>query len=324
MTLSVMGGTVRAWSGLVAMVLLVVACSQSSEPSDRVIEGPMNGVEVVVGGTDEPSDRIMSALVVVALEQRGATVIDRSNTPGVALNRDDLVAGRLDLVPEDIGTGWFVHLGETDDFTTTTELAAELRTGDRRNGIEWSDHSSFDEALVAVAKEDAAIDQDGDPISLDQLARRLSSSFDAVVCIDRQTVQSPDGLVRFERATDFTIPAEQLQVEEADELISLVSSGDCTVAFVPGVDPAIGDGGLVAIDRFAPDGRPQLVFIPRNAAYMFDAEFFQEWSSWLGPFLEALMVTLDTDTMTRLKADLFDGVDPVDIARRHLEQNGLL
>lgn len=324
MRLPVTGETVRPWCGLVAMVLLVGACSGSSEPPEQVIEGPMDGVEVVVGGTDEPSDRIMSALLVVALEKRGAIVIDRSNTPGVALNRDDLVAGRLDLVPEDIGTGWFVHLGETDDFTTTTELAAGLRARDRRNGIEWSDHSSFDEALVAVAERDAAIDQDGDPISLDQLARRLSNSFDAVVCVDRETVQSPDGLVRFERAMDFTIPAEQLQVEESDELISLVSSGDCTVAFVPGVDPAIEDGGLVAIDRFAPDGSPQLVFIPRNAAYMFDAEFFQAWSSWLGPFLEALMVTLDTDTMTRLKAELFDGADPLEIAGRHLEQNGLL
>lgn len=306
------------------LLLLVGACSRSSGPPDQVIEGPMNGVEVVVGGNTEPSDRIMSAFLVVALEQRGAAVIDRSDTPGVALNRDDLVAGRLDVVPEDIGTGWFIHLGQTDDLATTTELAAELRSRDRRNGIEWSDHSSFDEALVAVAEREAATGEDGDPITLEQLAQRLSNSFDAVVCVDSDTFQSPDGLVRFERAVDFTIPAEQLTVEQSEDLISLVSSGDCTVAFVPGADPAIEDAGLVAIDRFAPEGRAQLVFIPRNAAYMFDAEFFDEWSSWLTPFLEALMVTLDTDTMTQLKADLSDGDQPADIARLHLERNRLL
>lgn len=284
----------------------------------------MNDVEVVVGGTTEPSARIMSAFLVVALQDRGATVIDRSNTPGVALNRDDLIAGRLDAVPEDIGTGWFIHLGESEGFTTTTELATELRTVDRRNGVEWSDHSSFDEALVAVADTDAATGDDGEPISLDQLANRLSNSFDAVVCVDRETFQSPDGLVRFERATEFTVPAEQLEVRESADLIALVSSGDCTVAFVPGVDPAIEPAGLVAIDRFAPEGRSQLVFIPRNVAYMFDVEFFDQWSTWLSPFLESLMVTLDAQTMTQLKADLAGGDDPLDIARKHLERNQLL
>lgn len=313
-----------SWLLVIVALLSASACSRASGPSDPVVEGPMNGAEVVVGGTEQPSDRIMSALLIEALKQRGATVLDRSDTPGVALNRDDLVAGRLDVVPEDIGTGWFIHLGQTDDFSTTTGLATELRTRDRRNGIEWSDHSSFDEALVAVARRDAATDDEGVPISLERLAQRLRNSFDAVVCVDRDTVQSPDGLVRFERATGFTIPAEQLQVEDSDELISLVSAGACTVAFVPGVDPDIGDRGLVSIDRFAPEGRTQLVFVPRNAAYMFDREFYEEWSSWLGPFLEALMVTLDTDTMTELKADLREGDDPQLIARRHLERNGLL
>ncbi len=284
----------------------------------------MSGTEVVVGGTTQASNRLMSAFLVVAFQGRGATVVDRSNTAGVALNRDDLVAGRLDVVPEDIGTGWFVHLGESEQFATTTELAAQLRTIDRRNGVEWSDHSSFNETLVAVAEKDAATGDDGEPISLDQLAQRLANSFDALVCVDRETFQSPDGLVRFERATEFTVPAEQLLVRDSTELISLVSSGECTVAFVPGVDPAIESEGLVAIDRFAPEGRAQVVFIPRNAAYMFDSEFFDQWSSWLDPFLESLMVTLDADTMTKLKADLADGDKPGDIARTHLERNQLL
>ncbi len=74
----------------------------------------MTDIEVVVGGTTSPTDRIMSAMLIVALEQRGASVIDRSNTGDDALNRDDLVAGRLDVVPEDLSTGWFVHLGQDD------------------------------------------------------------------------------------------------------------------------------------------------------------------------------------------------------------------
>ncbi|MFW2381263.1 MAG: glycine betaine ABC transporter substrate-binding protein [Acidimicrobiales bacterium] len=316
--------TSRGAAIVVVLGLLVAACTGSSDVPVEILDGPMSGVDVVVGGTPQPSERIMSAFLVAALQDRGATVIDRSDTEGVALNRDDLVAGRLDVVPEDIGTGWFIHLGGADDFDTTTELATALRTRDRPNGVEWSDHSSFDEALVAVALREAATDDDGEVISLEQLAQRLSNSFDAVVCVDQETLKSPDGLVRFERATEFTVPAEQLQVQESEDLIPLVASGDCTIAFVPGVDPAIGDAGLVAIDRFAPEGRPQLVFVPRNAAYMFGADFYAEWSPWLGPFLESLMVTLDTETMTRLKAELADGDESVDIARRHLERNQLL
>ncbi len=135
---------------VVALSMIATACSGSegATPIPTTIAGPMNGVEVVVGGTPDPTDRIMSAMMVLALEQRGALVIDRSNTPDAALNRDDLVAGRLQIVPEDIGTGWFIHLGQSTTFRRTTELATELRAQDRSNGIEWSDHSSFDDALV--------------------------------------------------------------------------------------------------------------------------------------------------------------------------------
>ncbi len=297
---------------------------EAAVPVPTTIAGPMNDVEVVVGGTTDATDRLMSALMVVALEQRGALVIDRSNTDGAALNRDDLVAGRLHVVPEDIGTGWFIHLGQTARFNRTTDLAVELRTKDRRNGIEWSDHSSFDDALVAIAESDGATTSDGEPISVTQLAQRLEQSFDAVVCVDTDTLQSPEGLVRFEQATGFTVPAEQLEVVPSADLISAVGSGECTVSFVPGVNPAVVDAGLVTIDRFAPDGLPEVVFTPRNAAYMFDAEFYDEWSSWLSPFLETLMVTLDTETMTAMKADLADGDQPRTIARKHLERNDLL
>ncbi|NNE97322.1 MAG: hypothetical protein HKN24_14990 [Acidimicrobiales bacterium] len=309
---------------LLLATLMVSACSGPSHTGAPLIEGPMNGVEVAVGGTPSASDRIMSALLIVALQERGATVLDRSNTEGTALNRDDLVAGRLQVAPEDIGTGWFIHLGETDEFETTTALATSLRTRDRTNGVEWSDHSGFDESLVAVAEEDGATDESGDPISMNRLARRLAASFDAIVCVDRETFQSPDGLVRFERATEFTVPAEQLEVHDSADLLSLVDAGDCTVAFVPGVDPAIDDRGLVVIDRFESDGQAQLVFKPRNAAYMFDADFYDRWNDWLTPFLESLMVTLDTATMTELKGELSDGDDPIDIARGHLSRNRLL
>jgi glycine betaine/choline ABC-type transport system substrate-binding protein len=284
----------------------------------------MAGTEVVVGGTTSPTDRIMSAMLVVALEQRGATVIDRSDTGGDALNRDDLMAGRLDVVPEDLSTGWFVHLGQETEFPRTTELAAELRAGDRTNGIEWSDHSSFDDAIAAVARREIALLSDGGVVSMQQLARRLEDDFDAIVCVDDETLQSPDGLVRFERFTDFTVPAEQLRVVESEELVSTVADGDCSVAFAPAVDPAIPSAGLVVVDRPADGIPPQLVFRPRNAAYMFDADFFESEAEWLTPFLEALMVTLDAETMMNLKAELAAGVPVLDVARAHLERSELL
>ena len=313
-----------AW--LTAGCLFVASCggSEGSVVVPTTVAGPMNGVEVVVGGTPEPTTRLMSAMIVVALEQRGALVIDRSNTADTALNRDDLVAGRLQVVPEDIGTGWFIHLGQSETFRRTTELATQLRAQDRSNGIEWSDHSSFDDALVAIAEPDGATNAEGEPISVTQLAQRLGQSFDAVVCVDTETLQSPEGLVRFERATGFTVPAEQLEVRAAEELIAAVGSGECTVAFVPGTDPAIAEADLVVIDRFAPDGLAELVFTPRNGAYMFDSDFYEDWSSWLSPFLETLMVTLDSETMTEMKADLANGADPQEIARKHFERNDLL
>ncbi len=311
-------------AGLLLGAVIAAACSSSVPAVSDPPEGPMTGIEVVVGGTTSPTDRLMSAMLIAALEERGASVIDRSNTGDDALNRDDLVAGRLDIVPEDLSTGWFVHLGQTTEFTRTAELAGELRAGDRANGIEWSDHSSFDDATAAVARPEIALDADGEAVSIQQLARRLENDFEAFVCIDDETLRSPDGLVRFERFTDFTVPAEQLIVVGSEDLVSSVADGDCSVGFAPAVDPMIGRAGLVVVDRSTNGDSHHLVFRPRNAAYMFDADFFESESTWLTPFLEALMVTLDAETMMSLKAELADGVPALDVARAHLERSDLL
>lgn len=283
----------------------------------------MTGVEVVVGGTTSATDQIMSAMMVVAFTERGATVIDRSNRADDALNRDDLVAGRLDVVPEDLSTGWFIHLGETAEFARTAEQAQALRSADRANGVEWSDHSAFDDAIAPIATEAFGTDSNGEPLTMDRLAVRLEGDFDARVCVDTATLQSPDGLVRFEQATGFTVPAEQLDVLAEGEPLRLVVDGQCSVAFASAVEPELLGAKVAIVDRLDSSAAPPLVFAPRNAAYMFNAELFAEQIEWLPSFLEALMVTLDRPAMTALKADLANGALAVDVARSHLEASGL-
>ncbi len=307
-----------------AFIVAGAACSAASIPEpEAASDGPMTGVEVVVGGTTSATDQIMSAMIVVALTERGATVIDRSNKGDDALNRDDLVAGRLDVVPEDLSTGWFIHLGETAEFERTAEQAQALRTADRVNGVEWSDHSAFDDAIAPIATESFGTDSNGETITMDRLALRLEGDFSARVCVDTATLQSPDGLVRFEKATGFTIPAEQLDVLAEGEPLRLVVDGQCSVAFAPAVDPELLGAKVAIVDRLNSSAAPPLVFAPRNAAYMFDAELFAEQIEWLPSFLEALMVTVDRQAMTALKAQLAQGTVAVDVARSHLQASGL-
>ncbi len=312
--------------GLILGAIMIgsAACSAASTPDpEAVVAGPMTGIEVVVGGTTSATDQIMSAVMVVAFTERGATVIDRSNKGDDALNRDDLVAGRLDVVPEDLSTGWFIHLGETAEFERTAEQAQALRTADRANGVEWSDHSAFDDAIAPIATESFGTDSDGETLTMDRLALRLEGDFSARVCVDTATLQSPDGLVRFEKATGFTIPAEQLDVLADGEPLRLVVDGQCSVAFAPAVEPELLGAKVAIVDRLNSSAAPPLVFAPRNAAYMFNAELFAEQVEWLPSFLEALMVTLDRQAMTALKAQLAQGTAAVDVARSHLQASGL-
>lgn len=315
----------KATTTLLAGLLVTVAACGSDGPAAPVTvpPGPMNGVEVRVGGSTASTDRIMSAFLVVAFTERGASVIDRSNTDGEALNRDDLVAGRLDVVPEDLTTGWTIHLGRTEEFDRVTDLAAALRVADRDNGIEWSDPSSFDDALAPVAAEGLAVDGEGRPITMEQLALRIQATPDILVCVDRPTLQSPDGLVRFERAVEFTIPVDQLVTVDADPLRA-VADGECAVGFAPATSAPLAGGDLVVIDRLDDSATPPLVFPPRNSAYMFDSDLYRTEGQWLTPFIEALMVTLDRGTMTELRHRLAGGEDPLTIAGEHLESAGLM
>lgn len=307
-----------------AIMVGTAACSGASSPApESAVDGPLSGEEVVVGGTTSATDQIMSAMIVVAFSERGATVIDRSNKGDDALNRDDLVAGRLDVVPEDLSTGWFIHLGETTEFKRTAEQAEALRTADRANGVEWSDHSAFDDAIAPIATEAFGTDSNGETLTMDRLALRLEGDFDARVCVDTATLQSPDGLVRFEQATGFTVPAEQLDVVAEGEPLRLVVGGQCSVAFASAVQPELLGAKVAIVDRLDSSAAPALVFAPRNAAYMFTAELYDEQIEWLQPFLEALMVTLDRKAMTALKFQLAEGAVAVDVARSHLQASGL-
>lgn len=315
---------IRVLRPLLGVAVLVAGCSSPSMSRPAVIDGPMNGIEVRIGGTTASTDRIMSAFLAVAFSARGATVLDRSNNDGDARNRDDLIAGRLDVAPEDLTTGWTIHLGRTEEFERVTDLATALRNADRDNGIEWSDHSSFDDALAPVAVASVALDEQGNPISMEQLARRIQGTPDIAVCVDRATLQSPDGLVRFERAVEFTVPADQLVTVTDIDPLDAVAGGQCGVGFAPATTAALSDGDLIVIDRLDDSSAPPLVFPPRNTAYMFDADLYAAEAEWLQPFIEALMVTLDRDTMTELRRRLAGGDDPLTIAADHLDASGLV
>ncbi len=284
----------------------------------------MSGIEVVVGGTTSPTDQIMSGMMLIAFRQRGATVIDRSNTGDDALNRDDLVAGRLSVVPEDLSTGWFIHLGEETRFDRTNEMAEALRAGDQGNGIAWTDYSGFDDAVAPVARDDLGLSDDDAVPTMQRLAALLETHFDARVCVDTGTLQSPGGLVRFETATGFTVPAEQLDVLGEGEPLRGLLDGNCDVAFATTVEPELINADVAIVDRLDDGPAPRLVFDPRNTAFMFDEDLYAQEGEWLQPFIEALMVTLDRKTMSALKAELAGGSLATDIARSHLESAGLV
>lgn len=316
---------IRTLRLLIGSMLMVTACGSPAPPRPSAIpDGPMNGIEVRIGGTTSSTDRIMSAFLIVAFAERGATVLDRSNTDGDAVNRDDLVAGRLDVTPEDLTTGWTIHLGRVEEFERVTDLATALRKADRDNGIEWSDHSSFDDALAPVAAPDLALDEQGQTITMEQLARRIQGTPDISVCVDRSTLQSPDGLVRFERAVGFTVPPDQLLTVTDVDSLDAVADGRCGVGFAPATSAPLADGDLIVIDRLDDSSAPPLVFPPRNTAYMFDADLYRSEAEWLQPLIEALMVTLDRDTMTQLRHRLAGGEDPLTIASAHLDASGLV
>jgi osmoprotectant transport system substrate-binding protein len=279
----------------------------------------LSGIMVNVGSKDFVEQFVLGQLLIVGLEAAGAETVDNVNLGGTVVNRDALLNNEIDAYWEYNGTGWTVHLGRDDPSFDRSELTTGVCALDlEENSIRWIGVSEFNNTygFATAADSDAAgLDLQG---MADYLAETVGTPDEAVVCMETEYPNRPDGLVLFETATGYVIPDSQIEILETGVIYEETANGNCTFGEIFTTDGRIPALGLVVVDDPG-------VHILYNVSLTMPDSVYQQNPEGFQALVETLLMPLDNDTMAELNRQVSaDGLDPRGVAESFLRSEGLI
>jgi osmoprotectant transport system substrate-binding protein len=221
------------------------------------------------------------------------------------------------VYPEYNGTGWTVHLGNDDPSDDPDTLTANVREQDLAdNAIRWLGQSPFNNTYGFASSPDLL--DDGQPFTMQSMADYLAANPDALVCMESEFPDRPDGLILFEEATGFTIPASQQQILDTGIIYTETAAGNCDFGEVFTTDGRIAGLDLNLVED------PGIMILYNVSITMADS-LYEQAPGAFDTIAEDLLAGLDNETMTELnfKVDI-EGETPTAVAREYLVSNGFI
>jgi osmoprotectant transport system substrate-binding protein len=300
--------------------LVLAACGGDDggdEGGDSAEAAALDGVSVTVGSKDFTENIVLGEILAQALANQGADVTNQINLGGTSVNRQSLLAGDIDVYPDYNGTGWTVHLGNDDPSSDPQELYDVTAEADlEENGIQWVGLSPFNDTYGFASNGDLTA-ENGGAFTADEMFQYVADNPDAVVCMESEFPDRPDGLVLFEEGTGITIPQNQIQILDTGLIYTETASGSCDFGEVFTTDGRI---EALNIDLVEDPGYSILY----NVSYTWDDEHFQENADTYTEIVDTILAPLDNEKMAMLNAQVdVDDEDAADVAAAYLEEIGL-
>jgi len=276
------------------------------------------GSTIVVGSKDFTENILLGQMLVIALEEAGIPVEDRTNLGGTVVNRDALLAGEINVYPEYNGTGWTVHLEQEDpsfDRDVLYSVVAEKDLAD--NGIRWVGHSPFNNTYGFASSPAATAANGGELFTFQTMAQYMQDNPDAVACMESEFPDRPDGLVLWEDHVGWEMPEDQQVILETGVVYTETGNDNCDFGEVFTTDGRI-DGlnlGLV---------QDPGVMILYNLSFTFRDEVLADADPQVAEIAESIVNSLDNETMVGLNYEVdINGRQYADVAREYLQTLGL-
>ena len=169
--------------------------------------------EITVGSKIDTEGALLGNILVLALENAGFTVIDKTQTGTTPIVRSAIIAGEIDIYPEYTGNAHFFFSGETEadlwkDFQAGYKKAAELDL--RANNIVWLTPSPANNTWAISIRNDLAVSQSLETLA--DLATYINAGGAFKLAASEEFVSSEAGLPSFEAGYGFTLTNKQLLV----------------------------------------------------------------------------------------------------------------
>jgi len=313
--------TVRIAALTLAVGLTLAACGNgedsAADPGNGTAPEPA-APAVVVGSKDFTENILLGQMLVIALEEAGYAVEDRTNLGGTVVNRDALLAGQINVYPEYNGTGWTVHLGQEDPSFDRQELYDLVAAADlAENGIRWVGLSPFNNTYGFAASPAVTAANDGQAFTFQTMADYMAANPSAVACMESEFPDRPDGLILWEEHTGYTMPQSQQVILETGVIYTETGNDNCDFGEVFTTDGRIDGLGLTLVDDPG-------VMILYNMSFTFRDELLEAVDPAVEEIATAILADLDNEAMVALNFEVdINGREYDDVAREYLESIGL-
>ena len=250
--------TVRSLALLAALSLALGACTAADGSGTAATESSGDGA----GGSEVPDERDPVRVAsgpdaeTVLLAHTMAALIEFHGLPAEVVEFADAQAsrvalerGRVEVRPGYTGEAWLEALGRPDPPSDPMESYLAVRDHDEREGILWLrpregdgvDEPPANATFAFVVQGPPSVDADLRTMS--QLAARLSEQPDALVCVDQEFGERPDGLPAVLSA--YSVRSDRPFLAAApEEAVLGVAAGDCLAGLTTATDGAVWRSGL--------------------------------------------------------------------------------
>lgn len=278
----------------------------------------MSGIDVAVGSKDFDEQLILGQMMVQALEAAGASVDDKVNLGGTAVAREALLSGDIDVYMEYNGTGWTVHLGQEDPSFDPDELTSAVREADlEQNDIAWVGQSPFNNTY-GFASSPEVTEANGGAFDLQSMMEYVRDNPDAVICMESEFPDRPDGLILTETATGIDLPDSQQNILDTGVIYTETAANNCDFGEVFTTDGRIPALGLTLVE----DPGVNILY---NVSATIRNETFQEAPEAFEGITDAILAPLDNAKMAELNARVSaEGEEPAAVANDYLVEQGII
>ncbi len=280
--------------------------------------------EIVVGSKIDTEGALLGNMIVIALENGGYKVVDKSQTGATNIVRSALIAGEIDIYPEYTGNAFFFFPNESEeeiwkDFRGGYEKAKALDL--MAHNIVWLAPAPANNTWAIAVRRDMAMRENLE--TLEDLATYINRGGVFKLAASEEFVSSEAALPSFEQHYGFTLTQQQLLVFAGG---NTTLTEQAAASGQEGVNAAMAygtDGQLAALDlKILTDTLSiQPVYAPSAIVRGEILEHFPEIKNIIEPIFESL----DLEVLQRLNSQIaVEGLSPREVAVAYLSQRGFL
>lgn len=272
---------------------------------------------IKVGSKEFTEQLLLGQITILALEDAGFEVEDKTSVAGSDKVRMALENGDFDLYWEYTGTAWLSQLQHDEPLTDSQEAYEKVRDEDAGNGFSWLQYAPLDNTYTLMMRREDS--EDLGIKSISDLAKYINENpGEITTAIDHEFSIRPDGYPGIQELYGFSQSEDAIKIMDLGIMYKTLQDGQVEVAMGFATDGRIAAYDLVNLED------DKNFFPVYNASPVVRNDSLEK-NPEIKEILEKIAPLLDTDTMTQLNYEVdINEREPEEVAREWLQKEGFI